>query len=148
MKNVRKGILYILVAIVAIVALGYIALVGIGEQHKGTAKNIRLGLDLAGGVSVTYQTVKDNPTKTQMADTIYKMQLRVEGLGEEPVVYQEGSNRINIDIPGATDADAVLEKLGKSGNILFVNSENLAQYLENPDQGIYKGAKLAVDEQV
>ena len=117
MKNVRKGILYILVAIVAIVALGYIALVGIGEQHKGTAKNIRLGLDLAGGVSVTYQTVKDNPTKTQMADTIYKMQLRVEGLGEEPVVYQEGSNRINIDIPGATDADAVLEKLTKVRNL-------------------------------
>lgn len=147
MKNVRKGILYILVAIVAIGVLGYIALVGIGDAHKGTAKNIRLGLDLAGGVSVTYQTVKDNPTKTQMADTIYKMQLRVEGLGEEPVVYQEGSNRINIDIPGATDADAVLEKLGKSGNILFVNSENLAQYLEEPDKGIYKGAKLAVEEQ-
>lgn len=148
MKNVRKGVLYLLVAAVVIATMGYIAIIGVGKAHKGSAKNIRLGLDLAGGVSVTYQTVKDNPTKTQMDDTIYKMQLRVEGLGEEPVVYQEGKNRINIDIPGATDADAVLEKLGKSGNILFVNSANLAQYLDDPDKGVVKGAKLAVDEQV
>ena len=146
MKNVKKGVGYILLLLIAIAALGYIAIAGIGEQHKGSAGNIRLGLDLAGGVSVTYQTEKKNPTSTEMADTIYKMQLRVEGLGEEPVVYQEGSNRINIDIPGAKDADAVLEKLGKSGNILFVNSQNLAQYLENPDAGVVRGAKLAVEE--
>ena len=147
MKNVRKGVLYILIMVVAIAALGYTAVIGLGDQHKGSAKNIRLGLDLAGGVSVTYETVKENPTSTEMADTIYKMQMRVEGLGEEPVVYQEGDRRINIDIPGVTDADAVLEKLGKSGNVLFVDAENLAQYLEKPDEGIKEGAKLAVDEQ-
>ena len=85
MKNVRKGVVYILAVIVAVAALGYVAIVGVGEQHKGTAEHIRLGLDLAGGVSVTYQAVKDNPSSTEMSDTIYKMQMRVEGLGEEPV---------------------------------------------------------------
>lgn len=143
MKNVRKGVLYILIVLVAIAALGYIAYAGIGEGKRGSTKNIRLGLDLAGGVSVTYQTVKENPTSEEMADTIYKMQMRVEGLGEEPVVYQEGNNRINIDIPGAKDADAVLKKLGKAGSLLFVEEQNLRPYLENPDAGNIEGQKLA-----
>lgn len=147
MKNVKRGVLHILLVVLAIAALGYIAIVGIGNQHKGTAEHIRLGLDLAGGVSVTYQTEKENPTTREMDDTIYKLQMRVEGLGEEPVVYKEGSNRINVDIPGAKDADAVLKKLGKSGNILFINANDLKKYLKNPDAGVRKGAKLGVEEQ-
>lgn len=147
MKNVRKGVSYILLVVIAIAALGYIAYAGIGEGKKGSAENIRLGLDLAGGVSVTYETVKENPTSKEMADTIYKMQMRVEGLGEEPVVYQEGSNRINIDIPGADDAEAVLKKLGKAGSILFVEEQDLRPFLENPDASVLKGQKLAKDQQ-
>ena len=96
----------ILIACVAALCV-YTVFVGLGKQHKGSAKNIKLGLDLAGGVSVTYESVKKDPTATEMADTIYKMQMRVEGLGEEPVVYQEGSNRITVDIPGATNAEEV-----------------------------------------
>ena len=147
MKNVRKGIFHILAIILAIAATGYIAFVGIGKEHKGTAEHIRLGLDLAGGVSVTYETEKENPTSKQMSDTIYKMQMRVEGMGEEPVVYQEGSNRINIDIPGVDDAEAVLEKLGKAGNILFVEQNDLKPFLEDPKSSTVYGQKLAVAEQ-
>lgn len=142
MKNVRKGVVYILAVVVAIAALGYVAIVGVGEQHKGTAEHIRLGLDLAGGVSVTYQAVKDNPSSTEMADTIYKMQMRVEGLGEEPVVYQEGSDKITVDIPGATDAEEVLNKLGKAGYIAFVNSEDLTDFLADGYDVVEAGAKL------
>ena len=70
MKNVRKGIVYILAVLLSIAALGYIAIFGIGEEHKGTTEHIRLGLDLAGGVSVTYEAVKKDPTATEMADTM------------------------------------------------------------------------------
>lgn len=147
MKNVRKGVLYILLVAIAIAALGYIAYAGIGEGKRGSTENIRLGLDLAGGVSVTYEAVKENPTSKEMSDTIYKMQMRVEGLGEEPVVYQEGSNRINVDIPGAKDADAVLKKLGKAGSILFVEEQDLRPYLKNPDASSIVGQKLAKDQQ-
>lgn len=147
MKNIRKGVVYILVVLVAIAALGYVAIVGIGEQHKGTTEHIRLGLDLAGGVSVTYQSVKDDPSSTEMADTIYKMQMRVEGLGEEPVVYQEGSNKITVDIPGATDAEEVLNKLGKAGYIAFINANDLKEYLEDPDGGVHVGAKVAASKE-
>ncbi len=56
-----------------------------------------------------------------MSDTIYKLQQRVQNYSTEAEVYQEGSNRINIDIPGVSDANAILEELGKPGSLIFVD---------------------------
>ena len=36
-------------------------------------------------------------------------------------MYKEGDNRINIDIPGATDANAILEELGEPGTLEFAD---------------------------
>ena len=56
-----------------------------------------------------------------MADTIYKMQKRVETLeSTEAAVYQEGSDRVTIDIPGASDSEEVLKELGKAGALYFI----------------------------
>lgn len=123
MKDKKKGVLHLLIVLLVIVGLSIVTLVGLGKEHKGSAKNIRLGLDLAGGVSITYETVKENPTATEMSDTVYKMQKRVESYSTEAMVYQEGSNRVNIDIPGVQDANKVLEELGKAGSISFVDPE-------------------------
>ena len=38
--------------------------------------DIKLGLDLAGGVSITYQAKEENPSAEDMSDTIYKLQQR------------------------------------------------------------------------
>jgi SecD/SecF fusion protein len=95
-----------------------ISTVGVGEN-----RNIKLGLDLAGGVSITYQTVKNNPSSEEMSDTIYKLQRRVENYSTEASVYQEGDNRINIEIPGVTDANGILEELGKPGSLEFQLSD-------------------------
>ena len=119
MKDKRKGILSLCLAVVAIAALCFVTFVGIGKQHKGTAEHIRLGLDLDGGVSITYEANKANPSQTEMSDTKYKLQKRVENYSTEAAVYQEGTNRINVDIPGVTDANAILEALGKAGSIEF-----------------------------
>ncbi|MBO7710111.1 MAG: protein translocase subunit SecD [Lachnospiraceae bacterium] len=95
------------------------AAIGWGPTGTGAAKNIRLGLDLSGGVSITYQTVEENPSVEAMSDTIYKLQQRVTNYSTEASVYQEGHNRINIEIPGVSDANAVLEELGKPGSLIF-----------------------------
>lgn len=123
MKDKKKGVVHLLIVLLVIVGLSTVALVGLGKEHKGSAKNIRLGLDLAGGVSITYETVKENPTATEMSDTVYKMQKRVENYSTEASVYQEGSNRVNIDIPGVQDANKVLSELGKAGSISFVDPD-------------------------
>lgn len=125
MKDKKKGLLSIIIILAVIVFCGYTTLVGLGEHHKGSAQNIRLGLDLAGGVSITYKAVKDNPTTTEMSDTIQKMQQRADVYSTESSVVQEGSNSIVIDIPGVEDAEAVLEGLGKEGSLDFVGQDDI-----------------------
>ena len=125
MNSKVKGILQILLVVVLIAAFGFVAGKGIGGGHRGSAKNIRLGLDLQGGVSVTYQANKENPTDQEMTDTIYKMQQRVQDVSTEAAVYQEGDNRITIDIPGVSNSAEILEKLGRAGSLQFILYDNL-----------------------
>lgn len=120
MNSKVKGILQILLVLLVTAAMGVVAYRGIGEANRGSAKNIRLGLDLAGGVSVTYEATKENPTAQEMSDTVYKMQKRVENESTEASVYQEGSNRVTVDVPDVDDPQAVLDKLGKAGSLEFV----------------------------
>ena len=125
MNNKTKGALQILLVVVLIAAFAYVAVAGIGGAHKGKAQNIRLGLDLKGGVSVTYQANKANPTDQEMDDTVYKMQKRVEDVSTEAAVYKEGSNRITIDIPGVSNSAEILKKLGNAGSLQFIMYSDL-----------------------
>ena len=108
---------------VVIIFLGFTTAVGFGKTGTGAMRNIKLGLDLAGGVSITYQVEDENPTAEQMSDTIYKLQLRVEQYSTEASVYQEGDDRISIEIPGVTDANQILDELGKPGSLEFQTSD-------------------------
>ena len=113
------------IAVVVVMALflgllTFTAAIGFGPTGTGSAKNIITGLDLAGGVSITYTTVGDEtPSAEDMSDTIYKLQQRVQQYSTEAQVYQEGDNRINIEIPGVSDANKILEELGKPGSLEF-----------------------------
>lgn len=119
MNKKNKGIISLILVVALTVLLGYTTVVGLGSKHTGAAKNIKLGLDLAGGVSITYQAKGDTPSESEMKDTVYKMQKRVEQYSTEAGVYQEGADRITIEIPGVTDANKVLEELGKPGSLEF-----------------------------
>ena len=117
----NKAIIILLIFLLLLGGFGYTAAVGIGADGYGSAGSINLGLDLEGGVSITYQVVgEESPSSEDMADTIYKLQKRVEGYSTEAVVYQEGDDRINIEIPGVSDATAILEELGKPGSLFFI----------------------------
>ena len=116
----NKGILSLVVTAILIGVLGFTAAVGWGNDHTGAAKNIKLGLDLAGGVSITYQVKDENPSESEMKDTIYKLQKRVEQYSTESSVYQEGDDRINIEIPGVSNANEILDELGQPGSLYFI----------------------------
>lgn len=113
------GIISLVLTVAVTAGLLALAAVGVGENKTGAAKNIPLGLDLAGGVSITYQAKGETPSAEEMNDTIYKLQKRVEGYSTEAQVYPQGDDRINIEIPGVTDANAILEELGKPGSLSF-----------------------------
>ena len=120
----KKKSIAVLVALAVLTALlGYTVLFGIGSKHTGAAKNIRTGLDLSGGVSITYEATEKNPSQEDMADTIYKLQQRVTNYSTEANVYQQGTNRINVEIPGVTNATEILEDLGTPGSLYFTDSD-------------------------
>lgn len=118
-----KGIAILLVIVLATGFLAYLSAFGIGSNQTGSAKDIKLGLDLAGGVSITYETTEPNPSAEDMSDTVFKLQKRVETYSTEAQVYQEGTNRINIEIPGVTDANEILEDLGKPGSLTIESAD-------------------------
>ena len=112
-SNKGKGLLGLIFALAMVGLFGYFGYTTMGD--------IKLGLDLAGGVSITYQAKEEKPSAEDMKDTIYKLQQRVQNYSTEAEVYQEGDNRINVDIPGVSDANAILEELGKPGSLTFTD---------------------------
>ena len=122
-----RGILVLILTAIVTVFFCYTAAVGIGPTGTGAMKNIKTGLDLAGGVSITYQAKDSNPSSEDMSDTVYKLQKRVEQYSTEAQVYQEGSDRINVEIPGVTDANAILEELGQPGSSALSHSRMMME---------------------
>ncbi len=117
----NKGVVTLIVTVLVMAALGFVSIWGIGTEKAGSAAGIKQGLDLAGGVSITYQVVGDeDPSTEDMDDTIYKLQQRVQGYSTEAQVYKEGTDRINIEIPGVSDANSILEDLGRPGALYFI----------------------------
>ena len=156
-SNKGKGIACLLGLLIVVGIFGYLGYDTLQKSKiitddKGVTfqeGGIKLGLDLAGGVSITYQAKDENPSSEDMADTQYKLQQRVQNYSSEAEVYQEGSNRINIDIPGVTDANKVLEELGKPGSLQFYD-ENMQTVLEGTDVAsakpvIYKDQKTGAN---
>ena len=119
MKKSRGIISLILVAAV-MVLIGVTTIRGLDSEGMGAARNINLGLDLEGGVSITYQVKGETPSQEDMDDTVYKMQRRVEQYSTEAQAYQEGNDRVSIEIPGVEDANAILEELGQPGSLYFI----------------------------
>ena len=136
-----RGVLVLVLTVIVTALLIFTTAVGFGPTGTGAAKNIKTGLDLSGGVSITYQASKESPTEDEMSDTIYKLQKRVEQYSTEAQVYKEGDNRIIVEIPGVTDANKILEELGKPGSLYFIahkDSEGNENYSYDTATGEYK----------
>lgn len=118
-----KAAVILIVILAALAGLAYYASVILSSTGIGETMSIPLGLDLSGGVSITYQVMDENPSSEDMSDTIYKLQKRVEGYSTEASVYQVGDDRITVEIPGVSDANAILEELGNPGSLEFQYSD-------------------------
>ncbi|SFN76963.1 SecD/SecF fusion protein [Pseudobutyrivibrio sp. JW11] len=133
MRRLKKGqgIAWLVAFVVILGLLGYYAALVLTGTINKTDDSLKLGLDLDGGVSITYEAVGDTPTDEQMEDTILKLQQRIENdLGEESStteanVYRVGDKRITVEIPGVSDANALLEELGTPGTLYFITQYDI-----------------------
>ena len=131
-----RGILSLILIAAVMVFLGVTSIHGLNSKGMGSARNINLGLDLEGGVSITYEAVGDTPSDEDMKDTVYKLQRRVEEYSTEAQAYQVGDNRVGIEIPGVQDANEILEELGQPGSLYFIrhlDSDGNENYTLNED---------------
>ena len=129
MKKAKRNSVLTIIIFLAVLALGTFTTVqGLGKHHIGKAENIILGLDLAGGVSITYQIKEDNPSEQDIRDTIQRLQQRADTYSTDSNVYKEGSDRISIEIPGVSDANQILLDLGKPGALEFLDEDNYQKF--------------------
>ena len=119
------AIISFLLVLACMCGLGYIMMYGIDKNQSGATKETKLGLDLAGGVSITYQIVGDGASEEAVDDTIMKLRKRIDKYSTESQVYKEGIDRISIEIPGVTDADAILADLGSPGQLYFIKATGI-----------------------
>lgn len=141
-----KSVAVLCVFLAVVVFLGWFSLTVLRDTFKDGKNGLKLGLDLAGGASITYQ-IQGKATKTQIDDTIYKLQKRIENdLGgesntTEANVYQMGDNRIAVEIPGVKDANSILEQLGTPGDLYFIkhkDTDGKENYTLDQSTGQYK----------
>ncbi len=125
--NLKKKIIYSIIILALLFGMSYVAIFGMKDGY-GSIGQIKQGLDLAGGVSITYEIQEDNPSDQDVSDTIYKLQQRVTNYSTEAEVYKEGGNRITVEIPGVTDANAILEELGQPGTLMFLDSDGYTKF--------------------
>ena len=136
----RNGIITFVIMIILTVVMVFTALKGWGPGGTGSMKNIKTGLDLSGGVSITYEADEAAPSTSDMDDTVAKLQKRVDQYSTEANVYKEGLNRINVEIPGVTDANAILAELGTPGSLYFISehgSDGSDNYSYSSSEGNY-----------
>ncbi len=126
-KAKRNAVIAILVFALLLAGGIYMAIMGVGSDHVGKTEDIPLGLDLQGGLSVTYEITTPDPTSDEIAATVDKLQRRVDSYSSEGEVYQEGNDRITVEIPVDTtkyDAHDILTDLGTPGQLEFLDYEN------------------------
>jgi SecD/SecF fusion protein len=137
-KTKRKAVINLIIFFLLLVGGIYMAIAGVGKNESGKTANVPLGLDLQGGLSVTYEIQDEKPSKDEIDATVDKLQRRVDEYSSEGEVYQEGDDRITVEIPLNTekvDAHDVLDQLGQPGQLLFLDSENYTIWQQNQNNG-------------
>ncbi|WP_206458063.1 protein translocase subunit SecD [Anaerovorax sp. IOR16] len=121
MKKTLAIVLAILIA-----GCWFVTFMGIGS-FAPIKDQLKLGLDLKGGVSVVMEAQTDatgSELKTLMQQTQAIIEKRVNQMGlSEPVVTIEGEKRIRVELPGADDADQAIKQIGKTAQLQFIMAD-------------------------
>ena len=90
-KTKRKAVINLIIFFLLLAGGIYMAIAGVGQNESGKTANVPLGLDLQGGLSVTYEIQDEKPTSDEIKATVDKLQRRVDAYSSEGEVYQEGT---------------------------------------------------------
>ena len=132
MKKTKRNAVLVIIAFLLVLGVAiYTAIFGVAD--RGKVEYIKLGLDLKGGLSVTYEIQEDDYSDKDLEDTKYKIEKRVEAYTNEYSVYEDGDKKITAEIPGVTNADEILEALNIEGKLEFLDPENYTKWSQGQD---------------
>lgn len=121
-----RGFIKFFSVIVIAAVVAYVTFFGINAGNYSISpvqKHIRLGLDLRGGVYVL-EEAQGNVTQDAINKAIAVIRNRVDALGvTQPVIAQQGSNRIRVELPGMNDPDRAIQVIGKTAQLKFVGPD-------------------------
>ncbi|MGL4736250.1 MAG: protein translocase subunit SecD [Cellulosilyticaceae bacterium] len=123
-KTKLKSILALILVVAVIAVSVVVAYMGVGEDNTLGIENIRLGLDLQGGVNIIYEAAIEDPTEDDMraAQAMIQNRLDKENYTEAEVAI-EGSNRIRVDIPGVDDPQKAINEIAATAMLVFYDGE-------------------------
>ena len=78
----RNSLICFILSIILIAGTVFVAMFGIDKNGRGSAKNITQGLDLQGGVSITFEVAEEEFSKEDFEDTYRKMEKRAYELSD------------------------------------------------------------------
>lgn len=127
MKKTKRNAVLVIIAFLLVLGVAiYTAIFGVAD--RGKVEYIKLGLDLKGGLSVTYEIQEDDYSDKDLEDTKYKIEQRVEAYTNEYSVYEDGDKKITAEIPGVTNADEILNALNIEGKLEFLDPDNYTKW--------------------
>lgn len=132
MKKTKRNAVLVIIAFLLVLGVAiYTAIFGVAD--RGKVEYIKLGLDLKGGLSVTYEIQEDNYSDKDLEDTKYKIEKRVEAYTNEYSVYKDGDKKITAEIPGVTNADEILSALNIEGKLEFLDPDNYTKWSQGQE---------------
>ena len=133
MKHLKEAVILFLT--LAVICLTAFAAFGGGKDNPISAQHIHLGLDLAGGVTITYQAKEgSNPSSEEMNGALAVIRHRLDNKGyTEANAYLEGTDRIRVEIPGVEDASKAVEEIGRTAMLQFVGLSGMGTYQSGAD---------------
>ena len=132
MKKTKRNAVLVIIAFLLILGVAiYTAIFGVAD--RGKVEYIKLGLDLKGGLSVTYEIQEDDYSDKDLEDTKYKIEQRVEAYTNEYSVYEDGDKKITAEIPGVTNADEILNALNIEGKLEFLDPDNYTKWSQGKE---------------
>lgn len=124
-----KGTALFALAVLLIGFLGYVSVAGFpwfgGKYILGAKQAIRYGLDLKGGVVITYQPAGNvKPTSQQLETVKRTMRTRLDVRNYlDANVTTSSSNRVIVEIPNLTDPQAAVNELGKTALLELIDPQ-------------------------
>lgn len=132
MKKTKRNAVLVIIAFLLVLGVAiYTAIFGVAD--RGKVEYIKLGLDLKGGLSVTYEIQEDDYSDKDLEDTKYKIEQRVEAYTNEYSVYEDGDKKITAEIPGVTNADEILNALNIEGKLEFLDPDNYTKWSQGQE---------------